>query len=261
MRYGEERGRGIRRGDWRREDMDRDLRGDWERDRYQDLEGRREGHQSWNEGQGQMSWGPRQDERSAWEMRFGPIHSESYYGRPYESERYGYGQGYRQQWGQERQRPYYAQGYGQSYGQGYGQIHSSQGYGQGYGYDDDRGFFERLRDFFSNLGSETPMEQRRRGRGPKGWRRTDERIYEDVGDAIDRHGAVDASEVTVRVENGEVTLEGLVSSRRDKRIIEDIVEDVRGVNDVHNHLRVKREELTGTEKRVGEKARGREHVS
>jgi len=82
------------------------------------------------------------------------------------------------------------------------------------------------------------------GRGPKGYRRPDARIEEDVCEALTRHPDIDASDIEVRVQNGEVTLSGTVDERRDKRLAEDITEWVSGVADVHNELRVKRG-LTG----------------
>ncbi len=80
------------------------------------------------------------------------------------------------------------------------------------------------------------------GKGPKGYRRTDDRIREDACDRIMHWGWVDARDVEVEVEAGEVTLCGPVASRRDKRALEDLVETVAGVRDVHNRLRVRRGE-------------------
>jgi hypothetical protein len=79
------------------------------------------------------------------------------------------------------------------------------------------------------------------GRGPKGYKRSDERIREDVSEQIARSG-VNADEVEVKVEKGEVTLTGFVYSREDKRMLEDVSEDVFGVDEVNNHLRIHREE-------------------
>lgn len=75
-----------------------------------------------------------------------------------------------------------------------------------------------------------------RGRGPKGYRRSDERIFEDVCDRLESHGRIDASEIEVSVEDAEVTLNGTVESRRTKRMAENVVDTVRGVYDVHNRL-------------------------
>jgi BON domain-containing protein len=75
------------------------------------------------------------------------------------------------------------------------------------------------------------------GRGPRGYRRSDERIQEDVSEALTQEGELDASEILVTVQGGEVTLEGTVPDRRSKRLAEDLA-DQRGVRDVHNRLRV-----------------------
>lgn len=77
-----------------------------------------------------------------------------------------------------------------------------------------------------------------RGRGPRGYRRADDRIREELCERLEDHGAVDASNIEVKVESGEVTLEGTVSDRRSKRLAEALAEEVRGVVDVHNRLRL-----------------------
>ncbi|HEY7232917.1 MAG TPA: BON domain-containing protein [Gemmatimonadaceae bacterium] len=87
-------------------------------------------------------------------------------------------------------------------------------------------------------------EQRQRrgpyvGLGPKGYRRSDERITEEVSDRLMTHPDVDASDVEVRVANGVVTLMGTVEDRHQKRIAEFIAEDIVGVDDVSNELKVR----------------------
>jgi len=78
------------------------------------------------------------------------------------------------------------------------------------------------------------------GRGPRGYSRSDDRIREDVCDRLCEHGFVDASDIEVRVAGGEVTLQGTVRERQEKRIAEDVAERVSGVHQVHNELRVDR---------------------
>ncbi len=76
------------------------------------------------------------------------------------------------------------------------------------------------------------------GRGPKGYKRSDERIREDVCDAIARQGFIDASDVEVFTDAGVVRLVGTVALRRDKRGLEHIIERVAGVDEIRNELRV-----------------------
>ena len=89
-----------------------------------------------------------------------------------------------------------------------------------------------------------PMErdERHEGRfagiGPKGYRRSDDRIREDVCDRLTAAADIDAREITVTVRDGEVILEGTVEDRRTKRAAEDCAEDVPGVREVQNHLRI-----------------------
>jgi hypothetical protein len=94
-----------------------------------------------------------------------------------------------------------------------------------------------------------------KARGPKGYRRSDDRIHEEVCERIARSG-LDAEEVEVKVEAGEVTLTGTARSRDEKRRLEDVAEDVFGVEEVHNHLRISRER----EARAGEGATHEEHL-
>ena len=42
------------------------------------------------------------------------------------------------------------------------------------------------------------------------------------------------------MEKGEVTLEGTVETRRQKRLAEALADTVRGIEDIHNRLRLKK---------------------
>jgi hypothetical protein len=77
-----------------------------------------------------------------------------------------------------------------------------------------------------------------RGRGPKGYRRPDDRIREDICVRLTDHPEIDASEIEIHVANGEVRLTGTVEDRQTKRLAERVAEDVPGVVDVHNQLRL-----------------------
>jgi hypothetical protein len=79
------------------------------------------------------------------------------------------------------------------------------------------------------------------GRGPKGYKRPDDRIREEICDCMTDDSALDASEIVVEVIDGEVTLSGSVMSRDQKRRAEDVAERTSGVRDVTNQLRVMRD--------------------
>ncbi len=76
-----------------------------------------------------------------------------------------------------------------------------------------------------------------RGMGPKNYARSDERIFEEVCELL-ADADVDASEIDVKVEDGEVTLEGSVHDRWSKREAENVACQARGVKDCHNRLRI-----------------------
>lgn len=75
---------------------------------------------------------------------------------------------------------------------------------------------------------------------PKGFRRTDERVCDEVCERLAEARDLDVSEVTVEVGSGIVTLSGTVSDRRAKYRVEDIAEQVMGVDEVRNNIRVPR---------------------
>ncbi len=106
----------------------------------------------------------------------------------------------------------------------------------------ERDFFDRAADEVASWFGDDAAEARRdvdhRGRGPKGYVRSDTRIEEDVHDRLTDDPALDATEIEVAVKNREVTLNGTVESRRDKRRAEDCVDSVSGVVHVQNNLRV-----------------------
>lgn len=108
--------------------------------------------------------------------------------------------------------------------------------------NDDRGFFEKAGDEVASWFGDEDAERRRRrdhrGRGPSNYTRSDERILEDACDRLTDERSLDARNIEVTVANQEVTLDGTVESRWDKRRAEDCVHDLSGVNHVQNNLRI-----------------------
>src|SRR5690606_17469207 len=80
---------------------------------------------------------------------------------------------------------------------------------------------------------------------PKGYTRSDDRISDDVHQRLTDDPWVDASDVEVRVDKGEVTLTGTVADRDEKRRAEQCIEDVSGVRHVQNNLRLRYGGRTG----------------
>jgi len=139
-----------------------------------------------------------------------------------------------------------------SWGEDRGGMYRGQegrGYGENRGRDDQRGFWEQAGDEIASWFGDDDAERRRhedqmrasqhRGRGPRGYSRSDERVREDVSDRLTDDAYIDASDIEVAVSGGEVTLTGMVPDRNTKRRAEDVAESVSGVSHVQNNLRVR----------------------
>jgi hypothetical protein len=112
-------------------------------------------------------------------------------------------------------------------GRGFGQEHREQFAEQRYGRQPafGYGFTEGATGGF-------------RGRGPKGYERSDERLREIICERLTDDPRVDASDVHIEVKDKVAKLTGQVPDRRTKYEIEDVVEHC-GVKDIDNQLRVR----------------------
>ncbi|THD80893.1 MAG: BON domain-containing protein [Phenylobacterium sp.] len=113
-------------------------------------------------------------------------------------------------------------------------------YSRDYGYDPDTGPYRRFSEEDPNVRpAETEREPRswfggaRRREGP-----SDRVLWTVIAERLKAQRGLDLHDVEVRVDDGEVTLNGTVRNKEDKRRIED-VSDVRGVRHVQNNLRVR----------------------
>lgn len=129
----------------------------------------------------------------------------------------------------------YAQGYA-GYGQPPRRPWTSPG---GYGPSADRGAGPRTTGV-ARYGERSGQGERSdyRGKGPMGYRRSDERIREDVCEALTLDPWLDATHVQVNVESGVVTLQGTVADRHMKFRAEECADQASGVQDVENRIRV-----------------------
>jgi hypothetical protein len=90
---------------------------------------------------------------------------------------------------------------------------------------------------YSSMGS-TTVGHGYRGVGPKNYRRSDERLTEEINERLTDDDNLDATEITVRVVDGRVTLEGSVDQRWMKHLAEDIADACSGVKEVDNRITV-----------------------
>lgn len=70
--------------------------------------------------------------------------------------------------------------------------------------------------------------------------RPDEAIWEDLHEQLTGNPDLDATEIEIRVDVGEVTLAGRVDSRDARWLAEEIARAVPGVVELHNRLKVAR---------------------
>lgn len=139
-------------------------------------------------------------------------------------------------------------GYRRPEGSPYGDRTSS-GYGQG-GYDRGGSFGSPYGEGGFGQGGlgrgreggpgEANLGGRFAGRGPKGYQRSRERILDDVCQRLADHPEIDASEIEVDVQGDVVFLRGQIHDRGQKRMAEDVAEEVSGVRDVRNELDVEK---------------------
>jgi osmotically-inducible protein OsmY len=123
---------------------------------------------------------------------------------------------------------------------------NSGNFGRNHG--DERSWWDRTSDEVSSWFGDEEAEKRRqrdrnvsgqhRGKGPRNYSRSDERIKDDINDRLSDDPFVDATDIDVAVSNGDVRLTGTVDHRSTKRRAEDLAESVSGVKNVENRLRV-----------------------
>src|SRR3954466_880767 len=226
----------------------------WWRENEQQLRERNQQSQS-NYGRGRQEYGRGQEDYG---RNYGRTQhfDESIAGRPsgFQGD-YGYRAGSQSQFGMGGRFSNFGVGRNTSIGQsGYGSSDSGRGFGRsqfGSGESwrsqfDNSATGENWRDRSQHEGSGSGEYWRSQfnegqnftGRGPKGYRRSDERIREEVCEALTYEPLVDATEIEVTVTDGNVTLSGSVNDRNQKRRAEEAVEHLSGVRDVTNNVRV-----------------------
>jgi len=123
--------------------------------------------------------------------------------------------------------------------QQYGRQYESQSFEQPYppGFQSDFGSAQRSRSGFGREGYAESGAHR--GKGPKGYTRSDDRLKEVICEKLTDDPMIDASEISIEVTGQIVKLTGTVDDRSTKYEIEELVERCGGVKDIDNQLRVR----------------------
>lgn len=87
-------------------------------------------------------------------------------------------------------------------------------------------------------GGSYELQRNQRGKAPKNYKKSDDRIRDDVSERLIDDG-YDCSDVEVNCSEGIVTLSGECCSRDTKHGMERSASDVHGVKDVNNQMRLK----------------------
>ncbi len=83
------------------------------------------------------------------------------------------------------------------------------------------------------------------GKGPKGYKRSIDKIKDEACEILARDFELDASNIEVEIKENFLFLKGFVFSRQDKKKAESLVEDISGIDDVQNQLQIKKNSVEG----------------
>jgi osmotically-inducible protein OsmY len=123
--------------------------------------------------------------------------------------------------------------------QSYGRQYESQSFDQPYpsGFQSEFGSSQGSRSGSGRQGSSEYGAHR--GKGPKGYTRSDDRLKEIICEKLTDDPMIDASEINVEVTSQIVKLTGTVDDRSTKYDVEELIERCGGVKDIDNQLRVR----------------------
>lgn len=124
--------------------------------------------------------------------------------------------------------------------QGYGRQYESQSFDQPYppGFQSEFGSSQGASRYGSGRQGSSEYGGHR-GKGPKGYTRSDDRLKEVICEKLTDDPMIDASEINVEVTSQIVKLTGTVDDRSTKYEVEELIERCGGVKDIDNQLRVR----------------------
>lgn len=198
-------------------------------------------------GQQGASYGNQQGREQSWNRNEDQWGSAGMYGGDFGRDDWERGSIYgRSQYGNQQNMNYGSYGNQQQDRSRYSR--SNQGnYNQSNRGDNDNSWWDRTRNKVSSWFNDDDDDRQRgqnqystghRGKGPKDYQRSTDRIREDICDRLSDDDHLDATHIQVQVQGNEVILSGTVNERYQKRYAEDLVESVSGVRHVENRIRV-----------------------
>lgn len=90
----------------------------------------------------------------------------------------------------------------------------------------------------ANIFAENPDQEKHVGAAPVGYDRPDEQVEAAANEALTQDPMLDPTDISVRVRNGRLDLNGTVASEADRRRAEECVTAVHGVASCNNNLTV-----------------------
>jgi hypothetical protein len=108
--------------------------------------------------------------------------------------------------------------------------------------------FSHYSNYYSTPDQSMP-KRNNAGKGPKNYRRSDDRLREVVCDRLTDDPELDATNIVVEVVQGDVILSGSVTDRESKRLADSLAH-VSGSTHVENRIRVEGDGLRGSDEDI-----------
>lgn len=95
-------------------------------------------------------------------------------------------------------------------------------------------------DFDPSYKDQYEIKRNYYGFGPKGYRRSDQKLKDEARLLLNQDPILDSSNINIEVFNNVIYLRGFVDSRKDKKRAELLIEDIFGIEDIQNQLKIMR---------------------
>ncbi len=95
-------------------------------------------------------------------------------------------------------------------------------------------------DFDPSYRDQYEIKRNYYGFGPKGYKRSDQKLKDEASLLLNQDPILDSSNINIEVFNNVIYLRGFVDSRKDKKRAELLIEDIFGIEDIQNQLKIMR---------------------